>query len=104
MASRVPTSFIKAAGRQVQARALSTTATRRVADKVGAENTSFARRVWADPQKRRLAIGGFLALSAVEGYAAVEYGPGLWASLGKGGKEPVEWPPKDEQLFMGRLH
>lgn len=42
---------------------------------------SFVRRVWADPQMRRIAIGSFIVLAGVETYTWVTYGPRLWAYL-----------------------
>lgn len=64
MSSKVPTAFL--------------TATRRLTAEKSPAQTSFVRRVWADPQSRRVAIGVFAALTCVEGWAYVEYGPKIW--------------------------
>lgn len=57
----------------------------RLSEKQQAE-TSFVRRVWADPQMRRVAIGGFIVLAGAEVYSWVKYGPMIWASLKGEGK------------------
>lgn len=81
MAARIPTTFTTSL-RQSALPGLTrpfATSPRRLSDK--AQELSFARRVWADPQMRRIAIGGFVVMTGVEGYLAVTYGPGVWASL-----------------------
>ena len=89
MASRISTSFLTTTMRQ---RALSPRLTRsfatnpaRLSEKQSAE-TSFVRRVWADPQMRKVAIGGFIVLAGVEVYTWVKYGPRVWAYLKGDGK------------------
>lgn len=87
MASRIPTTFLKTtmrpalSPRAVAQRSVSTTAGQQ-----SDRPASFARRVWADPQTRRIAIGVFSVMTCVEGYAAYTYGPGVLASL-RGEKE-----------------
>ena len=84
MASKLPTSFLTATMRHRafsprEARSFVTT-TARLSEKQQTE-TSFLRRVWADPQMRRVAIGGFVVLAAAEAYTWVKYGPSVWASI-----------------------
>lgn len=84
MASKLSTTLFATTTRQgaltprYMARSFATSSAR-LSDKT--QETSFVRRVWADPQMRRIAIGGFVVLAGVESYMYVTYGPKVWASL-----------------------
>ena len=84
MASRISTSFLAATMRPCAltprlTRPFSTSRSR-LTEKQQTQ-TSFVRKVWADPQMRRVAIGGFVVLASVEAYTWVKYGPKVWASI-----------------------
>lgn len=81
MASRIPTALTTPLRQRALPRLTRPFATspRRLSERQ--QEASFVRRVWADPQMRRIAIGGFVVMTGVEGYLYGAYGPRVWASL-----------------------